>query len=127
MRFVIAIPTCLALLQAFLVSPFQHVHPGGDHDHGSTIHAHFYSLAPHIHKNHGVTLEDDDDDDHDAIWSVDSFTLVPAAVLSIAAPARAIVELIHPPIPVAWVDVVEERGHDPPGGFAALIPRAPPS
>ena len=127
MRFVLAIPTCLAFVQAFLVSPFQHVHPGGDHDHGATIHAHFFSLAPQIDKNAGLRLEDADDDDHDAIWSVDSFTLVPAAALTIAAPARAMVELFRLPAPIAWVDVVEERGHDPPGDFAPLIPRAPPS
>ena len=127
MRFAIAIPTCLALLQAFLVSPFQHVHPGGDHDHSATIHAHFYSLATHVAEGTSVKLEDADDDDHDAVWSVDSFTLVPAAALSIAAPARSVVELFRPPVPTAWVDVVEERGHDPPGGFASLIPRAPPS
>lgn len=127
MRFVVAIPTCLALLQAFLVSPFQHVHPGGDHDHDATIHAHFYSLAPHVDGNTGVKLEDADDDDHDAVWSVDSFTLVPAAALTIATPARGTVELFRPPVPIAWVDVVEERGHDPPRNFAPLIPRAPPS
>lgn len=127
MHLLTAIQTCLALLLAFFVSPFQHVHPGDDHDHAATIHAHFYRLTPHSDQNSGVRLEDTDDDDHDAVWSVDSFTLVPAAVLTIAAPTRAAVELFDPPLPIAWVDVVEERGHDPPRNCAPLIPRAPPS
>ena len=127
MRFLAAIPTCLALLQAFLVSPFQHVHPGGDHDHAATIHAHFYGLARHSEQPSGVNLEHADDDDHDAVWAVDSFTLVPAAVQTLCAPARAVVELFEPPMPIAWVDVVEECGHDPPPDCAPRIPRAPPS
>lgn len=127
MRFVTAIPTCLALLQAFLVSPFQHVHPGGDHDHGATMHAHFYRLTPHVERNSGVQLEGTDDDDHDAVWSVDSFTVVPAAAFTIAPPTWAAVQLLYPPLPVAWVDGVEECGHDPPCDSSPLIPRAPPS
>ncbi|MBV9769221.1 MAG: hypothetical protein JOZ32_06600 [Bryobacterales bacterium] len=127
MRFATTIQTCLALLLAFFVSPFQHVHPGSDHDHTATIHAHFYSLVPHVEHGSGVTLEDADDDDHDAVWAVDSFTLVPAAVLTIAAPTSAMVELCDPTLPIARVDVVEERGHDPPQDCAPRIPRAPPS
>jgi hypothetical protein len=126
MRFVTAIPTCLALLQAFVVAPFQHVHPGGDHDHPAIIHAHFYHLAMPDRQHPGRWLEDADDDDHDAVWSVDSFTLVPGVPLVLSAPVRAAVELFEPPIPVAWVDVVEQCGHDPPC-VSTRIPRAPPS
>lgn len=71
-------------------------------------------------------MEDADDDDHDAIWSVDSFTLVPGASLTLSAPVRALVEIFRPPVPVAWVDMVEERGHDPPR-VHVRVPRAPPS
>jgi hypothetical protein len=127
MRIITAIPSCFALLYAFLVSPFQHVHPGGEHDHTATIHAHFYSLPTPDQRTTGVQLEAADDDDHDAVWSVDSFTLAPATALTVSPPAPTIVELFAPPVPVAWVDVVEQRGHDPPREFAFLIPRAPPS
>lgn len=126
MRFATAIPTCLALLQAFFVSPFQHIHPGGDHDHPAVLHAHFYRFAVPGVQHTGVHLEDADDDDHDAIWSVDSFTLVPGVQLALSAPVRAVLELFSPPVPVAWVEVVEECGHDPPCD-SPRIPRAPPS
>jgi hypothetical protein len=124
MRCFTALQTCLALMLAFFVSPFQHVHPGSDHDHSATMHSHLYRIAPAQHE--GLWLEDADDDDHDAVWSVDSFTLVPAAALTLVVPARAADEFFVRPIPVAWVDVVEERGHDPPE-IDRSIPRAPPS
>jgi hypothetical protein len=127
MRCATALQTCLALLLAFFVSPFQHVHPGSDHDHSATMHAHFYRIAP-AHEQHpdGARLEDADDDDHDAVWSVDSFTLVPTAALTLIAPEHAADAFFVRPVPVAWVDVVEERGHDPPQ-IDRSIPRAPPS
>jgi hypothetical protein len=126
MRCVAALQTCLALLLAFFVSPFQHVHPGSDHDHAATMHAHFYHIAPVQEEHQGPQLVDADDDDHDAVWSVDSFTLVPTAALTLAIPARAAATFFVPPVPIAWVDVVEERGHDPPK-IDSSIPRAPPS
>src|SRR5580704_7808483 len=114
MRCVAALQTCLALLLAFFVSPFQHVHPGSNHDHSATMHAHFYRIAA-VHKEQsGPQLEDADDDDHDAVWAVDSFTLVPTAVLTLVVPARAADESFVRPMPIAWVDAIEQRGHDPP-------------
>jgi len=126
MRFVTALQTCLALLLAFFVSPFQHVHPGSDHDHSATMHSHFYRLTPTPAQHQGLWLEDADDDDHAAVWSVDSFTLVPASAQHFVVPALAADECFVQPMPVAWVDVVEERGHDPPQ-IDRSIPRAPPS
>jgi hypothetical protein len=126
MRCFTALQTCLALLLAFFVSPFQHVHPGSDHDHSATIHAHFYRIAAAPAQHEGLWLENSDDDDHDAVWSVDSFTLVPAAALTLVVPASAAEAFVIRPMPVAWVDVVEERGHDPPA-IDRSIPRAPPS
>jgi hypothetical protein len=126
MRFLTALQTCLALLLAFFVSPFQHVHPGSDHDHSPTMHAHFYRIAAAPAQHEGLWLEDSDDDDHDAVWSVESFTLVPAAALTLVVPTRAPDAFFVRPMPVAWVDVVEERGHDPPL-IDRSIPRAPPS
>jgi hypothetical protein len=111
---------------AFFVSPFQHVHPGSDHDHSATMHAHFYRIAQAQEQHNGPQLRDADDDDHDAVWSVDSFTLVPTAALTLFVPARAADVFFARPAPVAWVDVVEERGHDPPQ-IDRSIPRAPPS
>jgi hypothetical protein len=127
MRYLSVIGTFFALLEAFAVAPFQHVHPGSDHDHGATIHAHFYRLAPARDNGVRVQLQGaNDDDDHDAVWSIDSFTLVPPAVIALFVPPRTLVDLLRPPVPAAWVDMVEECGHDPPDA-PDLIPRAPPS
>jgi hypothetical protein len=126
MRCLTALQTCLALLLAFFVAPFQHVHPGSDHDHEATMHAHFYSVAPAQEQHSGPQLVDADDDDHDAVWSVDSFTLVPGVALTLFVPARSATAFFIPQAVVAWVDVVEERGHDPPLTDRS-IPRAPPS
>lgn len=90
------------------------------------MHAHFYPIAAAHEQHTGAQLEDADDDDHDAVWSVDSFTLVPTAALTLFVPASAADQCFVRPMPVAWVDVVEERGHDPPQ-FDRSIPRAPPS
>ena len=90
------------------------------------MHAHFYRIAAEHKQQSGTQLEDADDDDHDAVWSVDSFTLVPTPALTLFVPASAADQCFVRPMPVAWVDVVEERGHDPPQ-IDRSIPRAPPS
>ena len=128
MRWFTALQTCLSLLLAFFVSPFEHVHTGAgaDHDHSATMHAHFYRITPAREEHHGPQLVDADDDDHAAVWSVDSFTLVPTDGLTPFVPARAAFAYSVPLALVAWVDVVEERGHDPPL-TDRNIPRAPPS
>jgi hypothetical protein len=126
MRCVTALQNCLALLLAFFVSPFQHVHPGSDRDHSATMHAHFYRIAHAQEQHNGPQLGNSDDDDHGAVWSVDSFTLVPTAELILFVPARTAGAFFVRPVLVAWVDVVEERGHDPPD-IDRSIPRAPPS
>jgi hypothetical protein len=127
MRRLLAAECCLTLALAFLLSPFQHVHPGSDHDHAATMHAHFYGIAAaHEHAAPaGPAVDADDDDDHGAVWSMDSYTLVPPAALIPFIPLRTAATLFAPPIPIAWVDVVEERGHDPPL-HACSTPRAPP-
>src|SRR5579863_608318 len=83
MRCLIALQTCLALLLAFLLAPFQHVHTGhgsaDDHGHAGLIHAHFHthfdSVLGSREEPHGPEI-DDVDDDHVAAWSLDTFTLV---------------------------------------------------
>lgn len=128
MRSVTSLQTCLALLLAFFVAPFQHVHTGvgADHDHSATMHAHFYHIAPAREEHHGTELVDADDDDHAAVWSVDTFTLVLTHALAPFVPARVALSFFIPSVPVARVDVVEECGHDPPL-VNRSIPRAPPS
>jgi hypothetical protein len=138
MRCLAALHTCLALLLAFVVAPFEHVHTGGsDHDHDGLIHAHFYNVGhpaeAQIAGHHalaeeysGAKILDADDDDHAKAWSLDTFTLVLTAGLSPFIPLRGAIlpfvlsETFEP------VLIVEECGHDPPPAGPS-IPRAPPS
>jgi hypothetical protein len=118
MRCAVALSTCLSLVPAFLLAPFQHVH---EHEHSTTVHAHFYTARPSTAP--GIT---DDDDDHDIAQSVDTFTLVLTAGFAPFVPSVGPALLFVPSKTFEPVAVVEERGHDPPC-IACRIPRAPPS
>ncbi len=124
MRGIAALQTCIALLLAFFLAPFQHVHTG----HGSgTVHAHFYRFhgdghAEEPHKSPAL----DSDDDHASARSLDTFTLVLKAGLSPFVPPPERVLLFVPSETFQPVEVIEECGHDPPC-VDRSIPRAPPS
>jgi hypothetical protein len=130
MRCIAALQTCLALLLAFLLAPFQHVHAaqgsGADHDHSTIIHAHFYETLPARAEQDGPQVADFDDDDHATARSLDTFTLVITASLSPFVPSLGPSLLFVPSETVEPVEVVEQRGHDPPC-VDRSIPRAPPS
>ena len=117
--------TCVTLPLAFLLAPFQHVHTGADHDHSSLVHAHFYSVAPVRGNQHGPAI-DDVDDDHAAVRSLDTFTLVLTTGLAPFVPPRGLVLAFVPAVTFEPVELVEQRGHDPPS-IDRSIPRAPPS
>jgi hypothetical protein len=125
-----AVPTCFALFLAFVLAPFQHVHTGGsDHDHATFIHAHFYTHVeglPAPRTEHSSAGIDDTDDDHVAVWSVDTFTLVLTAVSVPFVLSPQAVDLFVPSYTFQPVALVEERGHDPPC-LDRSIPRAPPA
>jgi hypothetical protein len=124
MRGIAALQTCMALLLAFFLAPFQHVHTG----HGSdTVHAHFYHFqgAGRAEEPHGSPALDSDDD-HASARSLDTFTLVLTAGLSLFVPPQGRVLLFVPAETFQPVEVVEECGHDPPSAGRS-IPRAPPS
>jgi hypothetical protein len=129
MRRFAALQTCFGLLTAFVLAPFQHVHtghgPGADHAHAGLIHAHFYSLPAPLPQHTGRQF-DDNDDDHRAVWSVNTFTLVIPAGLPPFLPSRVAVLPFVPSPAFEPVTVVEERGHDPPAADQ-LVPRAPPT
>src|SRR5215831_1302823 len=98
MRSVAALQTCLGMLLALFLAPFEHIHAhnGPDHDHAGLIHAHLYRLnfnqvnnvAAPARDLHGPVLTDDDDDDHATAQSVDTFTLVIPPVLAAFLPQR---------------------------------------
>jgi hypothetical protein len=130
MRFLTAIPTCLALFLAFLLAPFQHVHTGGaDHDHAGLIHAHFHTHfdgAPKPRMGRNDWEIDDTDDDHVAVWSLDTFTLILTTGLSPFVLPQGPAHFLVPSETFEPVALVEECGHDPPS-FDRSIPRAPPA
>ena len=116
MRWAAALPTCFALLQAFLVAPFQHVH---DHDHSAIVHAHFYS--PRSSTAPGIS---DADDDHEIAQALDTFTLVLTAGFAPFVPSLGPALVFVPSKAFEPVAVVEECGHDPPvSGPASPEPR----
>src|SRR5258708_4766215 len=133
MRCFAALQTCLALLLAFLLAPFQHVHTGQgsgpEHDHAGLIHAHFYTHfegVPASRAEHRGQEIDDPADAHAAAWSLDTFTLVLTAGLAPFVLPQGPAVLFVPSKTLQPAAVVEERGHDPPT-FDRSIPRAPPS
>jgi hypothetical protein len=129
MRRVAALQTCLALVLAFFLAPFQHVHAAQDseanHDHSTVIHAHFYGVRTTPLEHHGAQIADSDDD-HATVRSLDTFTLVLTAGLAPFVPSRGLVLRFRPSTSFEPIQVVEERGHDPPT-VDRSIPRAPPS
>jgi hypothetical protein len=130
MRRVFAVHCCLAFVTAFILAPFQHVHRDGDHhDHSPLIHSHLYPhhhdhpSQPHVDKPGEREIESADEDQ---VSSLDTFTLVLTADFSPVIPTRA-PAIIQPPAETrASLELVEERGHDPPPSRNSS-PRAPPA
>ena len=126
-RCLVALETCVALLLAFAMAPFEHVHAGDgkDHDHPALIHTHFFEL--HVpHQTSSDPAFDHVDDDHASAWQSNSFTLVVPAAWIPFVPSRSPgveVALAAPPEPVL---AVEERAHDPPS-IPLLASRPPPA
>lgn len=130
MRRVAAVQTVLALLLAFFLAPFQHVHTDSahpEHAFAGEVHAHFFEVHTHapVHAVDGVGIDDDDDDDHAHVRSVDAVTpiLPDNAPIFVLSPA--------PAVPVALtrlherVATVEETANSPPA-LDQSNPRAPP-
>lgn len=124
MRSYVALQTCLALLLALLLAPFQHVHAGPDHDHDGVVHAHFYSIPALPALPHGPQLIDPDDD-HASARSIDTFTLVIGSGLAPFALSRGPDLRFVPSQAFPPHRAVEERGNGPPARDCS-IPRAPP-
>ena len=126
MRPVLAGQLCLAVFQAFLLAPAQHVHEGDEgegHDHSTLVHAHFsaHHVQPLLPGERGIG----ESDDHEA-WSLDTFTIVPPVGIPSFLLSRAADVLSPLRTIVGAVARIEEHAHDPPlRGLS--IPRAPPA
>ena len=126
MRPVLAAQLCLAVFQAFLLAPVQHVHEapdGGAGEHSTVIHSHFSAhLAIPVHDG-GLAI---DDIDGAEAWSLDTFMIVLPMGTHAVVPSPT-PDLIYAPRVIAGGAVaVEERAHDPPVRDSS-IPRAPPA
>jgi len=126
MRPVLAAQLCLAVFQAFLLAPAQHVHDSDDpdgHEHETVIHSHFsfHSAIPVRPGERSIG----ESEEHEA-WSLDTFTVVLTAAAHPVLLSRA------PDIAPRFrtmsgaLPAIEERAHDPPVRGSS-IPRAPPA
>lgn len=123
--------TCLVLLLAFVMGPFQHVHQSRDTHHGSGDHD---EVSTFIHAHpYGISVADpaDDhtriDDRHGAhaAWSLDTFTILSDTPQFLFVPAESKVLPFVPAESLFAVEVTAIRGHDPPS-LEHRSPRAPP-
>ena len=125
MRPVLAAQLCLAVFQAFLLAPAQHVHEGDQaegHEHSTLVHAHFsaHYTQPVAPGQRGIS----ESEEHEA-WSLDTFTIVPPVGLPPFLLSRASHTLFPLRVVASALASVEERAHDPPAR-AGSLPRAPP-
>ena len=133
MRRALAVETCLVVMLAFLIAPFQHVHPAsgphgtGSHEHAESgiMHAHFYVSRVTPAQPHGVHIEADDDGDHAHTWQVDTFTVRQPSAPALSLPLQCSLIVFAPERTFDPVAEVEQQGHDPPQRCSSS-PRAPP-
>jgi hypothetical protein len=140
MRRVIALQGCLALLVAFFLAPYQHVHEGqcdgqgskGFFDSSTVVHAHPF-LFSHVHADvFSVSHKGDDrtsmgetSDEHASWWLNNSSLIMHGALVPFVLPKSAYVPTLTA-VSFSGVTISDERGHDPPP-LDCSIPRAPPA
>lgn len=126
------LPICLALLLAFLMAPYQHVHPSQHHGHATSdddddstlVHSHpSYAVSLASTGNEGTGARGSHDDQTE--WSLDTFrSLQHSSTVFVFCqqPGIQLPALIESS---RIVEFVRGRGHDPPG-LESSTPRAPP-
>jgi len=125
------LPMSLALLLAFLMAPYQHVHlatsyeEDADHHHDdAVVHTHFFSVSVPTSRNSGASL---DDSHGDHARSLDTFTTLPQAGFpAFIPPDSRLLRFAPKDLFVGVVEVTDPRGHDPPS-LEFSTPRAPPA
>lgn len=122
--------TCLALVLAFAMGPFQHVHVPGHHHSGgdqdelsAIIHSHLYDISVADGAETGCRVKDSDGS-HTA-WTLDTFTILLHILQDLFLQPESKVLPFVPAESLFTVEVAEIRGHDPPP-LEHLSPRAPP-
>src|SRR5262245_51374404 len=132
MRRYVVFPASFALLLALFMAPFQHLHLATheDHDEHSEDHDHDFG-AVHAHQDFGILPGADtgaphasSTHDHHGI-PLDTFaTEVTTGTTLVFVPLQSVLVFV-PSEEFAPVEIVEERGHDPPQ-LDLFPPRAPP-
>jgi|SRR5690242_3436437 len=119
----------LALLQAFFMAPYQHVHVGphhekhGDHAESAIVHAHPYAVSIPTSNDHGGRAEDARKP-HVSV-ALDTFTTLVSAVAFVFVASRSPVHIFAPAESFVRLELTESCGHDPPC-IGNTAPRAPP-
>lgn len=130
MRRLTILPACLAVLLAFFMAPYQHVHlsagheADGDHDDSTIVHVHFYAISIPTAEDPGNSV-DAKHKDH-VSSSLDTFTSVPQTALLLAYQAEPATTVFVPDKSFAPAEFVQAQGHDPPC-VESSVPRAPPA
>jgi hypothetical protein len=131
MRRLLLLSVFPALLLAFLMAPYQHVHLAASHSENATrhhddavVHTHFYAVSVPTSRNSSASL---DDSDGDHARSLDTFRTIPQAGFpAFTRPESRLLAFAQEDVFAGFVEVTEPRGHDPPSlEFSA--PRAPPA
>ena len=123
------IPACLALLQAFFMAPYQHVHLGAghnkhrDHQESTIVHAHPYAISVPTSRNDAPGLAHSHQP-HASI-ALDTFTTLAQGVLFLFFQPESPVRISDTTKSAVRIEVTEPCGHDPPC-IENTVPRAPP-
>ena len=131
MRRLSLLSVSLALLLAFFMAPYQHVHlavshrENANHHHDdAVVHTHFYAVSVPTSRNSRASL---DDSDGDQAQSLDTFTTLPQAGFpALMRPESPLLLFAPKDLFVGVLEVTEPRGHDPPS-LEFSVPRAPPA
>jgi hypothetical protein len=120
-----------ALLLAFFMAPYQHVHKaqgsehevGGDDD-SPVVHVHPYGISFPVEEDSGSRTVVSHKE-HVA-WSLDSFTATIQSGFASFVQAESSITPFVPSKSFVPMEIVETRGHDPPQ-LALSVPRSPPA
>jgi hypothetical protein len=126
MRRLVLIPTSLALLQAFFMAPYQHVHIGSGHEkhaESTLVHAHPYAISFSINSDDGPEVEHSHKPH--ASLALDTFTTLAQGIPLLFFQPESTVRIFAPAESFVWAEVTEPCGHDPPC-IENTVPRAPP-
>lgn len=130
MRRLALIPSCLALVQAFFMAPYQHVHIGlghdkhGDHYESTIVHAHPYAISVPTNANSSPAVQRYHKP-HASV-ALDTFITLTQGVPFLFFQPEPPIQIFVPTQAFVSLEITEPCGHDPPD-LDFCSPRAPPA